>query len=249
MPTIPQLETVLNNIRDPHKWTDAETVFRVIRDNPSLRGFVYGYVSEMEFERNYLKGRKNIESFSKDDDHQKTKSDRTVVFEGKAISIQVKSIQTNSIELTGNHFTAKVQNDASDRRKIKLPGGEVETTCYRVGEYDILAVSLHPFTGEWEYAFKENSKLKRTTSKKYTPKQQRHLLATLETISFPLNQSRLICCRERCDVFDTNTACQNRPIKTSSCVKRRAFLQKRKFGTKKLLNHTKKDFSVIADNF
>lgn len=190
METFPQLEQVLNNIRDPHKWTDAETVFGVIRDNPSLRGFVYGYVSEMEFERNYLKSRKSIEGFSKDDDHEKTKSDRTVIFKGKRVTIQVKSIQTNSIELEGGVFTAKVQNDASDRRKVKLPGGSVvETTCYVVGEYDILAVSLHPFTGEWRYAFKENSKLKRTTSKKYTPKQQRYLLATLEAISFPLDPS------------------------------------------------------------
>jgi hypothetical protein len=190
MENFPQLEQVLDNIRDPHQWTDAETVFRVIRDNPSLRGFVYGYVSEMEFERNFLKSRKSIESFSKDDDHEKTKSDRTVIFKGKRVTIQVKSIQTNSIELEGGVFTAKVQNDASDRRKVKLPGGsKVETTCYVVGEYDILAVSLHPFTGEWRYAFKENSELKRTTSKKYTPKQQRHLLATLETISYPLDPS------------------------------------------------------------
>jgi hypothetical protein len=185
-----QLEKVLNNIRDPHKWVSAETILRVIQDNPSLRGFVYGYVSEMEFEQHYLKARKTIEGFSKDDDHKKTKSDRTVVFKGKAVTIQVKSIQTNSIQLEGSTFTAKVQNDASDRRRVKLPGGStVETTCYVVGEYDILAVSLQPFTGKWEYAFKENSKLQRTNSKKYTPKQQRHLLATLETISFPLDPS------------------------------------------------------------
>ncbi|MCU0783781.1 MAG: hypothetical protein MUF81_06980 [Verrucomicrobia bacterium] len=120
----PQLEKVLNNIRDPHKWVSAETILRVIQDNPSLRGFVYGYVSEMEFEQHYLKARKTIESFSKDDDHKKTKSDRTVVFKGKPISIQVKSIQTNSIRFEDGKFTAKVQNDASDRR-VKWPGGDL----------------------------------------------------------------------------------------------------------------------------
>jgi hypothetical protein len=186
----PQLEKVLNNIRDPHKWVSAETILHVIKDNPSLRGFVYGYVSEMEFEQHYLKARKTIESFSKDDDHKKSKSDRTVIFKGKPVTIQVKSIQTNSIRFEDGRFTAKVQNDASDRRRVKLPGGStVETTCYVVGEYDILAVSLHPFTGKWEYGFKKNSELKRTNSKKYAPKQQRYLLATLETISFPLDAS------------------------------------------------------------
>ncbi len=190
MATDQQLEAVLENIRNPRNWADSETIFQVIRDNPSLRGFVYGYVSEMEFERYYLKSRKGIESFSKDDDHQKTKSDRTVIFKGKPISIQVKSIQTNSIRFANGSFVAKVQNDASDRRRVTLPNGaKLETTCYLVGEYDILAVSLHPFTGKWRFAFKENSKLQRTTSKKYTAAQQRHLLATLETIQFPLGRT------------------------------------------------------------
>ena len=83
----------------------------------------------MEFEQNCLRSRKNIESFSKDDDHKKTKSDRTVIYKGKPISIQVKSIQTNSIKLKDGAFTASVQNDASDRRRVKRPGGGVvETT-------------------------------------------------------------------------------------------------------------------------
>src|SRR6266699_5631044 len=110
----PELESVLQNIRDPHRWASAETIFRVIQDNPSLRGFVYGYVSELEFEHHYLKSRKSIERFSKDDDHRKTKSDRTVSYKGKPITIQVKSVQTNSIRFDGGRFSAKVQNDASD---------------------------------------------------------------------------------------------------------------------------------------
>lgn len=190
MKNAPNLEVVLENIRNPHKWADAETIFRVIQENPSLRGFVYGYVSEMEFERHYLKSCKSIERFSKDDDHQKTKADRTVIYKGKPITIQIKSVQTNSIQFDEGKFVAKVQNDASDRRRVRLADGStIETTCYVVGEYDILAVSLHPFTGTWRFAFKENSKLLRTTSKKYSPTQQKHLLATLETIAYPLAPS------------------------------------------------------------
>ncbi|MGA2174618.1 MAG: restriction endonuclease [Verrucomicrobiota bacterium] len=186
----PQLEAVLSRIRNPRNWADVKTIFQVIQSNPSLRGFVYGYVAEMEFERHYLKARKGIEGFSKDDDHHKTKSDRTVTFKGKPISIQVKSVQTNSIRFDGGRFMARVQNDASDRRRVTLPNQtKVETTCYVVGEYDILAVSLQPFTGKWRFAFKENSKLQRTTSGKYTAEQQRYLLATLETIHFPLDAS------------------------------------------------------------
>ncbi len=186
MAKLPQLEAALENIRNPHKWANPETIFQIIRENPSLRGFVYGYVAELEFEQHYLKSRK--ETFSKDDDHKKTKSDRTVIFKGRPVSIQVKSVQTNSIRFADGLFVAKVQNDASDRRRVTLPNGaKLETTCYVVGEYDILAVSLHAFTGKWRFAFKENSKLRRTTSKKYTAKEQQYLLATLEIIQFPLD--------------------------------------------------------------
>ena len=190
MPAARNLEEALANIRDPHRWANAKTIFNVIRQNPSLRGIVYGYVAEMEFENHYLKAQRAIEAFSKDDDHRKTKSDRTVIYKGKPITIQIKSIQTNSIRLEDGRFTAKLQNDASDRRRVKLPdGSSVETTCYVVGEYDVLAVSLHPFTGKWDFAFKLNSKLKRTTSSKYTESQRKHLLATLEDIVYPLDPS------------------------------------------------------------
>jgi hypothetical protein len=71
---------------------------------------------------------------------------------------------------------------------VTLPNGaKLETTCYVVGEYDVLAVSLHAFTGKWRFAFKENSKLQRTASKKYAEKERQYLLATLETIHFPLD--------------------------------------------------------------
>lgn len=187
---LPSLDLVLENIKNPNKWARPETIFQLISENPSLRGMIYGYASEREFEWHYLRERKTIEKYSKDDDHLKTKSDRTVLCGGKSVTIQIKSVQTNSIKFENGRFVAKVQNDASDRRRVTLPNGsKLETTCYVVGEYDILAVSLHPFTAEWKFAFKRNSQLQRTTSKKYTPRDQRYLLATLETIYFPLDAS------------------------------------------------------------
>ncbi len=60
------------------------------------------------------------------------------------------------------------------------------TTCYVAGEYDILAVSLQPFTGDWQFAFKRNIDLTMSPSPKYTLEQRKYLLATSETITFPL---------------------------------------------------------------
>jgi hypothetical protein len=177
---------VLENIRDPHRWIENEALVQLIKENPSLRGMTYGYVAEAAFVK-FVEKLGIVEHF-KPDDHKKTKSDRTFNLGGRQYTIQLKSLQTNSIrETEPGRFRAKVQNDASDARKIKLPNGStIITTCYLVGEYDVLGVSLQPFTGDWRFAFKKNKDLKRTTSDKYSPKARKLLLATLEDISFPL---------------------------------------------------------------
>ncbi len=180
------LDGVLENIRNPKRWIENEALVQLIKENPSLRGMTYGYVAEAAFVK--FVERLGIKEHFKPDDHKKTKSDRTFNLGGKQYTIQLKSLQTNSIrEPDPGRFTAKIQNDASDSRKIELPNcPPVTTTCYKVGEYDVLGVSLQPFTGDWRFAFKRNKDLKRSTYHKYPPKVQKLLLATLEEITFPL---------------------------------------------------------------
>lgn len=180
-------DDVLDNIRDPHHWIEHEALMQLLKENPSLRGMTYGYVAEAAFVK-FLE-KLGIKEHFKPDDHKKTKSDRTFNVRGKQYTIQLKSVQTNSVrEIVPGSFKAKVQNDASDARRIKLPNGKtIITTCYLVGEYDVLGVSLQPFTGEWRFAFKKNKNLRRTTSNRYTPYAQKFLLGTLEDISFPLS--------------------------------------------------------------
>lgn len=180
------LADILDNIRDPRHWIKPDALIQLIIDNPSLRGIIYGYVSEAAF-CNFL-DEQGITDHFKPADHKKTKSDRTFDYNGRQYTVQLKSIQTNTIrQAAAGRFTAKVQNDASDRRKIKFKDGSVlETTCYLAGEYDILGVSLQPFEGKWIFAFKKNRELKRSTYRKYPPKVQKTLLATLEDIAYPL---------------------------------------------------------------
>ena len=181
-----QLETVLLRIKDPRNWnTDPDTLMRILQENPSVRGMVYGSVSEHHFVT-HLSETLQVIRHHKDDDHKKTKSDRTFVHQDRVFTVQIKSLQTNSIKPLGNgKFKATVQNDASDKRPVTLPNGQtVTTTCYKVGEYDVLAVSLQPFTGKWDYAFKKNTNLRRT--EKYDVETNKYLLATLEPIEYPL---------------------------------------------------------------
>jgi hypothetical protein len=190
-PEVPSLTAALarSRIERIEHWADLPTLIKVITETPSLRGIVMGNVAEAKFEMLVLRALAGADSISKDDDHTKSKSDRRFQLGGREYTIQLKSIQTNSLEDRGGRLLARVQNDASDKRKITLPTGKViETTCYLIGEYDILAVPLYPFTGNWsDFAYRRNRDLSRSTSRKYSTEEQGCLLATTERISWPLD--------------------------------------------------------------
>ncbi len=187
------LREVLDNIEDPSHWADFETMANVMEQVPSVRGMVYGNVAEVRFAEWLVLNGVPIGDQARDDDHAKTKSDRTITFEGRRYTIQLKSMQTNSIRETGPaQFSAKVQCDASDRRTVRLSTGkQVETTCYPAGEFDILGVGLHPFLGEWDFAFRLNTSLARSErqtklTKHLNADELAELLKTLVPIEWPL---------------------------------------------------------------
>jgi hypothetical protein len=170
-----------------------EDLVMSIKRAPSLRGMILGYIAEEMFEKYVPQkyGFINSEDIKAHDDHDRrfNKSDRTIHFNNRLYRVQLKSIQTNSItrNLETGLLQANVQNDASDSRLIKLPNdNSVTTTCYARGDYDILAVPLFPFLGEWVYAYKRNIDCRPTTSKKYTAEDSKYLLSTTEIITWPL---------------------------------------------------------------
>ena len=134
---------------------------KIVTDNPSLRGFLFGYVSEYKA-RTYFDGHESITDLKKYDDHDRTsKGDISFHYKGKEFRIEAKSLQTNSvINLGEDSWAGKFQCDASDRREISLPNGHtVNTTCLAVGEFDIVAVSLYAFGDQWRFGFAKNSDL------------------------------------------------------------------------------------------
>ncbi|PJK01414.1 hypothetical protein CO615_03800 [Lysobacteraceae bacterium NML75-0749] len=153
---------------------------------------ILGYIAEEMFEKHVLNKNPDISHIQKHDDHDRSvnKSDRDFRYNGRKYSIQLKSVQTNSIAWLPEDevLVADVQNDASDRRAITLPNGnKVETTNYAIGDYDILAVPLFPFSGEWKFAYKRNRDCRLTDSKKYDEKDRQYLLSTTEKLHYPLS--------------------------------------------------------------
>lgn len=173
------------------KWQiSAEELTKIVDENPSLRGFMFGYVSEYKA-RTYFDGHEDIENLMKYDDHDRSsKGDISFIYKGKEFKIEAKSLQTNTVIRTGHSsWSGKFQCDASDKREILLPNGHtVNTTCLAVGEFDIVAVSLYAFGDEWKFAFAKNSDLPHPSNRsRNVPAEDReYLIKTLIDISWPL---------------------------------------------------------------
>lgn len=146
----------MNNRFLLERWKLTEQELSVIVDeNPSLRGFLLGYIGEYKL-RALLFANSEVTSLRKPDDHDRKKSsknDISVQYKGHLFTIEVKSLQTNSIkhDPSNNAFRGTAQVDASDRRAVTLSdGSKLETTCLLCGEFDVLAVNLFQFREEWE---------------------------------------------------------------------------------------------------
>lgn len=165
----------------------AEELTEVVDANPSLRGFLMGYVSESKI-RKFFSRQESIKNIKKYDDHDRgKKGDLAFEYKGKEIRSEVKSLQTNSVKRKGEIWVGTFQCDASDRRMVTLPNGHrVETTCLVVNEFDLLAVNLFAFGEEWRYAYARNKDLPRTESKKYSIEDRKYLLKSLMPITWPL---------------------------------------------------------------
>jgi hypothetical protein len=170
------------------EWDITEQEFtKLVKCNPSLRGMILGYIAEHKFQTMFL-NHPAISSTSKDDDHDRSKKgDRRIVYKGKTITIEVKSLQTNTVKKIGDDlWEGKSQVDGSDKRIVTFPDhSELNTTLLLRGEFDILAVNCFSFGGKWRFIFCKNSDLPTSTFKKYTEVQQNGLIASLISVNWP----------------------------------------------------------------
>ena len=159
----------------------------IISQNPSMRGLLMGYVAEYKLRKIWLSDER-IERAIKYDDHDRSRpSDLEVHYNGVPITIEVKSLQTASVQQTDEGYQGRFQCDASDRRTVELPSGEsMQTTCLVVGQFDLLAVNLFAFREQWDFAFIRNRDLPRSRYRRYTPEQRQYLLATLVAVTWPV---------------------------------------------------------------
>lgn len=158
-----------------------------VDDNPSLRGMLLGYIAELKLSE-LLSSSELVTDSMKHDDHARAKKgDRVITYRGHEFIIESKSLQTRSISRTQAGWVGKAQVDASDCRTVTLPDGTtLKTTLLLFGEFDILAVNLFAFFGEWRFVFARNSDLPRTRYPRYSDNQRAHLIASLVAVTWPV---------------------------------------------------------------
>lgn len=166
-----------------------EEINELLTANPSLRSFVMGYAAEIKCRNMFFHDHPDISAIYKPDDHDRTeKGDWILTYKGQRIGVEVKSLQTNSLKpKRDGSLRPNYQCDASDARVVAFEDGStVQTTALLVGEFDVVAVNIHAFTGKWDFAFARNADLltmegaTRGKPMAYTPLQRRNLLKTLQ---------------------------------------------------------------------
>lgn len=166
-----------------------DEINELLTHNPSLRSFVMGYAAEIKCRNMFFLNHPDVSAVYKPDDHDRTeKGDWIVTYKGHRIGVEVKSLQTNSLKpKRDGAVRPNYQCDASDARTVIFSdGSSVHTTALLVGEFDVVAVNIHSFAGEWDFAFAKNDDLltmegaSRGSAQHFTELQQKNLIKTLQ---------------------------------------------------------------------
>jgi hypothetical protein len=99
-----------------------EFLTQVVMDNPSLRGMLLGYIAERNL-MEILVGHGRATAFRKDDDHdRKKKGDLVLTYKGFEFKVEVKSLQTNSVEMLGAESGPSAIDEKWVRKILKQRG-------------------------------------------------------------------------------------------------------------------------------
>lgn len=135
-----------------------DDIQEMIDENPSLRGFLQGYLAERALKKQLLKI-EGVTSVTKIQDRDVEKGDFRVVYKDVPITIEAKSVATASIkeDVLTQAWQGSVVVKNTDRRELTMEGlGTFQTTKLMRGQFDILAICCFAVNGTWDFMFIEN---------------------------------------------------------------------------------------------
>lgn len=135
-----------------------DDIQELIDENSSLRGYLQGYLAERALKAQIIQI-PGVESVIKIPDRDQEKGDFKVVYKGVPITIEAKSVMTDSIrsDVLSQTWQGSVMVKNTDKREVQVDGiGTITTTKLERGQFDILAICCFAVSGEWDFLFIEN---------------------------------------------------------------------------------------------
>ena len=130
------------------------TLVDLVKTNPNLHGYIQGYLAEAHLKAQ-LEALPGVESVTKIPDSSEEKGDLLVVYKGVPLSLEVKSVASNSVkeELLHGGWSGVIRCKSSDKKTYEVEGREVTSTHLIKGLFDGLAVCTFNATETWEFFF------------------------------------------------------------------------------------------------
>lgn len=193
----------------PDYWNDwkldPDEFNRIIHKNSNALSAIYGYVAEERLREAYLEDDDRVTDLrSPADQDSADKGDWAFQWRGVPMKIEVKSLQTHTIEeVDTNQQTLTddggepVQYRAgfhlkgtSDQRMITYEGEEYNTTLMNIADtdVDIMAVNLYKIKDEWDFAFLRVEDLPRSKGSNYPDGLREQLARSQIKLTIPLQE-------------------------------------------------------------
>ena len=127
--------------------------------NPSMRGYVQGYLAELTLMRQ-LKVIEGVTAVMKIPDMSYRTGDFEVIYLGVPITRECKSILSNTVTQDGlNDSWSGVVTIKRTSQECVVDGEKHRVSNIIKGGFDILALSCYAVSGEWDFQFIEEKYL------------------------------------------------------------------------------------------
>ena len=191
----------------PDYWSqwelDPAEFNRIVHENSNALSAIFGYVAEERLREMFLEDDPRVQNVrSPQDQDADDKGDWAFSYRGEQMKIEVKSLQTHTIERADTAQSKLGEENepvqwkagfhlkgSSDQRTVEYESEEYSTTLMNVAEsdVDVIAVNLYQIEKEWRFAFLKVEDLPR--SKGNYPDGLRGQLARSQiTLTLPLRE-------------------------------------------------------------
>ena len=170
-----------------HLDTTVERLGMLYKTNPNFRAIVDGYNGEDHF-KPMVESLSGVDSIHKPGDQNRNqKGDLAFNYKNIPVSVEVKSVAKNTIKQNLFGWSGKAAVKSSDKKVLTFSDGSTaDVAMLPRGQFTILAVCCHAFTGSWkDFQYCLNTDLPMPNSGSLTELQKSELISVLIPVQWP----------------------------------------------------------------